>query len=136
MLAEAVGEEGLRILVATRGGARLRVPTARRPNRRLELDLGPDLYAALVRTLSGIALDVPLLVACDRGRGRARDARGRQLGAAEVDPAAVIAARAAGLTADQIAPRYRLTRVQVYRILARHRDDTPAQPHHRRSRSA
>ena len=103
-LAEAIGEDGLAALVAHRGGARLTVHVAPRPESRLAAELGPA-YLPLQAAFAGLTFDVPLL----------------SRRPAAVSEPVILAELASGRTADDIAPRYRITRRRVFRILSRAR---------------
>lgn len=103
-LAEVIGDDGLAALVAAFGGAHIRVHVAPRPDSALARALGSR-YRLLQRTYAGCQIDVPLLAAAP----------------SQVSDATILSALSQGLSADAIAPRYRISRRRVYRIQARAR---------------
>lgn len=102
-LADTIGADGLARLIAYCGGARLTVHSAPRPDSDLALALGPA-YHPLQSTYAGCAFDVPLCGTWVR----------------HIPEQAILSDLAAGLSADRIAPRYRISRRRVFRIQARH----------------
>lgn len=101
-LADVIGEDGLARLVAHRGGARLTVHSTPRLESALAAELGPA-YLPLQTAFAGESFDVPLLCSSP----------------SRCSEEAILADLSTGHSADQIAPRYRITRRRVFRILAR-----------------
>jgi len=105
-LAEAIGDDGLRRLVAHYGGLRIRIHTRIRPDTELAQRLGMDVYQPLQATYRGEEIDIPRLASA-RAPGRLER---------------IVARRADGATAAQIAREEGITLRWVRELIHRARE--------------